>query len=130
MLGVGLDGLHQLQWSIITVVFLELEKEVSRRRAGQYSGLSMAYLRDIVEFDDDLINLSVGKTAHQVLVFVVRLLFGGSVLAAALLLPTIIVHEVVLVIEVIFANVDVAKGMGDGLCRGGLEFLEEALEGA
>jgi hypothetical protein len=47
-------------------------------------------------------------------------LLGGAV---------VLVHEVVVVAEVVLGNVDAAEGVGDGLLRGGLEVGQEGLEG-
>lgn len=89
-----------------------------------------SYLCDIVEVDQDLVNLAIGELAHHVSIFVVGLLLIGAFLTTALLLPIVLVHKVVFVAEIILANVDVAEGVGDTLCGGSLEILQEGLEGS
>lgn len=67
-----------------------------------------SYLRDVIKLDEDLINLAISKLAHHVLVLVIGLFAIRVFLSAALFLLVVIVHEVILVVEIIFADVDVA----------------------
>jgi hypothetical protein len=52
----------------------------------------------------------------------------GALLLAALTSLVVLVHEVVLVAEVIFVDCDVAEGGGEGVLGRGLEVLEEGFE--
>lgn len=129
MLCVFFDGLHQSQLNnIILCLFLPLW---SRQHFGLLClclPLRSSYLRDIVEFDKNLVNLAIGELAHHLLVFMIWLFAICIILTAALFFLIVVVHEVVLVVEIIFANIDVAKGVCNSVSRRGFEILQERLE--
>lgn len=50
-------------------------------------------------------------------------------LAAALFFLIVVVHKVVFVVQIIFADAYVAEGVCDCVGRGGFEVLQERLEG-
>lgn len=94
------------------------------------SQVKSLYLREIIQFDENLINLAVGELAHHVFVFVIWLFAICIVLTAALFFLIVVVHKIVLVVEIIFGNVDVAKSVCNGVSRRGFEVLQERLEGS
>lgn len=93
----------------------------ARRQEGRY-------LLQVVQLNQDLVDLTVGKLAHYILVLVVRLLAGGGVLTAAGLVLIVLVHEVILVLGIIAANVDVAERVSKSVGRRGLEVLQKSLK--
>lgn len=73
------------------------------------------YLCDVIKLNKDVVDLTVGELAHHVPVLVIWFFLVGPLLTAALLLLAVLVHEVVLIVDIILANVNVAEGVGDGL---------------
>lgn len=76
-----------------------------------------SYLRNIVELDKNLINLAISELAHYISVLVVGLFAIRIFLVAALFFLVVIVHEVIFVVKIIFADVDIAKGVCDRISR-------------
>lgn len=77
----------------------------------------------VIQLNEDLVGFAVGKLAHYVPVLVVRLLAGGSLLAAAVLALLVLVHEVIFVVGIITTNVDVAERIGECFRRRSFEIL-------
>lgn len=77
----------------------------------------------VIQFDKDFVNLPIGKLAHDILVLAIRLLAGGGIVVATGLVLIFVVHEVIFVVGVIAANVDVTERVGKSVGRRGLEVL-------
>lgn len=128
MFRVNFDGLYEFQSSDLLSHF-SFPLARSQRSSCSRASIGEPHLCDVVKIDKNLVYFAIGKSAHDVSIFVIRFLPFGALLSAALLLSAVLVHEVVLVVEVILTNTDIAKGVGDGLGRRSLEVLQESLEG-
>lgn len=82
----------------------------------------------VIQLDKNLVNLAVGKLAHYILVLVVWLLAGGGIMVATGLTLVILVHEVIFVVGIVAANVNVAQRVGECIGRRSLEVLQKGLE--
>lgn len=123
MLRVHLDRLYKLK--VLASLLLPLV-------IGQY-GLTLgpvrmeAYHCKIIQVNSDFVESTVCESLENLLVFVLRRFIAVSFLTTALALLVVLVHEVVLVAEVIFVDGDVAQCRRDGLLRGGLEAFQKGL---
>lgn len=91
--------------------------------ASRASTQGRKYLLQVIQFNQDLVNLPVGKLAHYVPVLVIRLLACGGCLATPILDLVVLVHEVIFVVGIVVANVDVAERVGECFSRRSLEVL-------
>lgn len=88
-----------------------------------------AYRCEIVEINLDLVDCAICELLQQVLVPVLRRARPLLVLSAAVPSLIVVIHEVILVAQVILVYGDVPHGTRYRLLGRRLELLEEALEG-
>lgn len=130
MLCVCFDGLYQFELGniILCLVFPLQNRQYSEHCISMEKRPS--YLRNVVELNENLVNLAVSELAHDLPVLVIGFFAVRILLTATLFLLIIVVHKVVLVVEIIFANIDVAKGVCDRVCRRGFEVLQKRFKGS